>query len=152
MNHFCPINFKVYHDPKYRYRFWMTELNYDTLMCEYGLHSYKIQFPGKSEYTSPCMLVLNQRWRRVWTNQKFASLVCSPTHFFLWSSEEIPDGGKMFIETQTKYQQKLGASPTLIRIFLKTEIFFAVLISLPSVPTALSKTQVFENVLQSGFF
>lgn len=152
MNLFCPINFKVYHDPKYRYPFGMTEWNYDTRMCECGLHSYKIQFPGKSDYTSPCMLVLNQRWRRVWTNQEFASLVCSPTHFFLWSSEDIPDGGKMFIETQTKYQQKLGASPTLIRIFLKTEIFFAILISLPSVPTALSKTQVFENGLQSGFF
>ena len=80
MNHFCPINFKVYHGPKCRYRFGMTELNYDTRMCEYGLHSYKIQFGGKSEYTSPCMLVLNQRWRRFWTNQKFASLVCSPTH------------------------------------------------------------------------
>ena len=74
------VNFKVYHDPKYRYRFGMTELNYDTRMCEYGLHSYKIQFAGKSEYTSLCMLVLNQRWRKVCTNQKFASLVCSPTH------------------------------------------------------------------------
>ena len=40
----------------------------------------------------------------------------------------------------------------LIRIFLKTEIFFAVFISLPSVPTAHSKMQVFENGLQSGFF
>ena len=29
----------------------MTELNYDTRMCEYGLRSYKIQFAGKSEYT-----------------------------------------------------------------------------------------------------
>lgn len=80
MNHFCPINFKVYHDPKCRYRFGMAELNYDTRMCEFGLHSHKIQFAGKSECTSLCMLVLNQRWRRVWTNQKFASLVCSPTH------------------------------------------------------------------------
>ena len=60
---------------------------------------------------------------------------------FLWSSEEISDGGKMFIETLR-----------LIRIFLKTEIFFAVFISLPSVPTAHSKMQVFENGLQSGFF
>lgn len=73
MNHLCPINFKVYQGPKCRYLFGMTELNYDTRMCEYGLHSYKIQFAGKSQYTSPCMLVLNQRWRRVWTNQIFAS-------------------------------------------------------------------------------
>ena len=51
MNHFCPINFKVYHDPKCRYRFGMAELNYDTRMCEFGLHSHKIQFAGKSEYT-----------------------------------------------------------------------------------------------------
>ena len=56
------------------------------------------------------------------------------SNFFLWSSEEISDGGKMFIVTLR-----------LIRIFLKTEIFFAVFISLPSVPTAHSKTQVFEN-------
>ena len=54
---------------------------------------------------------------------------------FLWSSEEISDGGKMFIET--------------LRLI---KIFFAVFISLPSVPTAHSKMQVFENGLQSGFF
>ena len=29
----------------------MAELNYDTQMCEFGLHSHKIQFAGKSEYT-----------------------------------------------------------------------------------------------------
>ena len=40
----------------------------------------------------------------------------------------------------------------LIRIFLKTEIFFAVFISLPSVPTAHSKTQLFETVPRVDFF
>lgn len=73
------------------------------------------------------------------------------------SSEEIPVGGKVFIETLRRNIWKIRALPahTSSDIFKKWDFFASVLISLPSTRKRrfrAPKTQAFENGSRSVFF